>query len=170
MQPARPTRDGDTSAATSASDDAPSAEAILARGRAVAAEAGLPFAGEIGVEDAFALLAAGAARLVDVRSPEEWKFVGRIPNAVHVAWATGTSLAKNARFVPELEEKVGKDEVLLMLCRSGKRSGLAAAAATTAGFRHAYNVRDGFEGDLDARGQRGHLGGWRHRGLPWVQD
>jgi sulfur dioxygenase len=31
------------------------------------------------------------------------------------------------------------------------------------------NVLEGFEGDLDERGQRGHRGGWRRHGLPWQQ-
>ncbi len=46
-----------------------------------------------------------------------------------MAWATGTSLTRNPRFVRELEAKLGKDEVVLLLCRSGKRSALAAEAA-----------------------------------------
>ena len=60
------------------------------------------------------------------------------------------------------------DEVLL--CRSGKRSAQAAEAAAKAGFRHVFNVLEGFEGELDARQQRGHADGWRFHGLPWVQD
>jgi hypothetical protein len=31
-------------------------------------------------------------------------------------------------------------------------------------------VLEGFEGDLDDSKQRGHLNGWRQRGLPWEQD
>ena len=60
-----------------------------------------------------------------------------------------------------LEAKAGKDAVVLLLCRSGKRSALAAEVATKAGFRQVFNVLEGFEGDLDARQQRGHGNGWR---------
>jgi len=88
----------------------------------------------------------------------------------HDAWATGTSLTRNPRFVRELEARVPKDEVVLLLCRSGKRSALAAEAAAKAGFRQAFNVLEGFEGEIDAAGQRGKSGGWRFHGLPWVQD
>jgi len=49
------------------------------------------------------------------------------------------------------------------------RSDAAAKALTAAGFRNAFNILEGFEGDLDADGQRGHLGGWRKHGLPWTQ-
>ena len=132
--------------------------------------AGLPFAGSVTPVDAWALVASGRAVLVDVRSHEERKFVGYVPESVHVPWATGTALTRNPRFLRELEARVGKADVLLLLCRSGKRSALAAEAATKAGFGNVFNVLEGFEGDLDAERQRGHAGGWRFRGLKWVQD
>jgi len=106
-----------------------------------------------------------------VRSPEELKFVGRVPGALNVPWATGTSLTRNPRFVRELESKVGdKQRRVLLLCRSGKRSALAVEAAAKAGFTRVSNISEGFEGELDAQHQRGHGDGWRFRGLPWVQD
>lgn len=138
--------------------------------RRQALSAGLPYAGGVLSRLAWELLQAGSAVLVDVRTAEERKFVGQVPGSVHVAWATGTSLTRNPRFVRELEAKVGKEAVVLLLCRSGKRSALAAEAATKAGFANAFNVLEGFEGELDAAGQRGHTDGWRLRGLPWVQD
>jgi len=113
---------------------------------------------------------AGAAELVDVRSVEEYRFVGHVPGSLNVAWATGTSLNRNPRFVRELEAKVGKTGLVLLLCRSGKRSALAAEAAAKAGFTQVFNVLDGFEGEIDAQGQRGKSDGWRFQGLPWQQD
>ncbi len=143
---------------------------VLAAARRQADEADLPYAGGVTPRDAWALVQQGHAVLVDVRSAEERKFVGHVPDSVHVAWATGTSLTRNPRFARELEAKVGKDQVVLLLCRSGKRSALAAEAAARAGFTLAFNVLEGFEGELDAAQQRGHADGWRHHGLPWVQD
>lgn len=142
----------------------------LERARLEAQASGLPFAGSVSPGDAWALVQAAAATLVDVRSSEERKFVGQVPGAAHVAWATGTSLTRNPRFVRELEAKVSKDAPVLLLCRSGKRSALAAEAATKAGFSHVYNVSEGFEGELNAAQQRGSADGWRFRGLPWIQD
>ena len=55
------------------------------------------------------------------------------------------------------------------LCRSGNRSIGAAEAATEAGFGPAYNILDGFEGNLDERGHRGATG-WKAVGLPWKQS
>jgi len=57
----------------------------------------------------------------------------------------------------------------MFICRSGHRSHRAAALATEAGYPDCYNVLEGFEGDRDARGQRGKVGGWRAAGLPWQQ-
>jgi len=142
----------------------------LAEARAAAQAAGLTYAGGVPPSQAWALVQSGAAVLVDVRSGEERKFVGHVPESLHVAWATGTSLTRNPRFVRELEAKVRKTEVVLLLCRSGKRSALAAEAATKAGFASVFNVLQGFEGELDAAGQRGHADGWRFHSLPWVQD
>ncbi|HWH80773.1 MAG TPA: rhodanese-like domain-containing protein [Burkholderiaceae bacterium] len=143
---------------------------VLERARHEADAAGLAFAGRVAPLDAWALAQAGAAVLVDVRSAEERKFVGHVPGVAHVAWASGTSLTRNPRFVRELEAKVRKDEPVLLLCRSGKRSALAAEAATKAGFTSVFNVLEGFEGELDAAHQRGSADGWRFRGLPWIQD
>jgi rhodanese-related sulfurtransferase len=145
-------------------------QAVLDTARAAAETNKLPYAGGISPRDALALVESGDAVLVDVRSAEERKFVGYVPGSVHVAWATGTSLTRNPRFARELEAKTGKDAVVLLLCRSGNRSALAAEAATKAGFTHAFNVLEGFEGQLDGQQRRGTQDGWRFLGLPWVQD
>jgi rhodanese-related sulfurtransferase len=116
------------------------------------------------------LFSAGEVVLVDVRTTEERKFVGHVPGSQHVAWATGTALTRNPRFVRELEVKVGKHATVLLLCRSGKRSALAAQAAATAGFTRVFNILEGFEGEIDANKQRGGKDGWRFHSLPWVQD
>lgn len=142
----------------------------LERARQRARSEGLAYAGGVSPPEAWALVQAGAAVLVDVRSGEERKFVGQVPGSVHVAWATGTSLTRNPRFARELEAKVRKDEPVLLLCRSGKRSALAAEAAAKAGFTSVFNVLEGFEGEINDALQRGTADGWRFHGLPWVQD
>ena len=139
--------------------------------REAARQAGLSYAGGVPPDVAWPLFSEGHALLVDVRSGEERKFVGHVPQSLHVAWASGTSLTRNPRFVRELEAKTGgKDAVVLLLCRSGKRSALAAQAAAKAGFTQVYNVLEGFEGEIDAQQHRGVADGWRFHGLPWVQD
>ena len=143
---------------------------LLDDARTAARAAQLPYSGGVPPRDAWALVEAGLAKLVDVRSAEERKFVGHVPDSLHVAWATGTALTRNPRFARELEAKVKKDETVLLLCRSGKRSALAAEVAAKAGFTNVFNVLEGFEGELDANQHRGGGDGWRFHGLPWVQD
>ena len=110
------------------------------------------------------------AVIVDVRTKEELHFVGQVPGSLHVAWANGTAMNRNPRFVKELEAKLQKQQKILLLCRSGKRSAEAAKVATQAGFTQVYNIAQGFEGDLNAQQQRGTLGGWRYANLPWQQN
>lgn len=143
---------------------------VLQAAKKEAAGESLNYAGKVSPDDAWKLFVGGHAHLVDVRAAEERKFVGHVPNTLHIAWQTGPALIKNPRFIRELENKLPKNAVILFLCRSGKRSAAAAAAATAAGFQNVFNVREGFEGDLDDKQQRGAVGGWRQRGLPWVQD
>jgi len=144
--------------------------ATLAFVRESALAENLAYAGSVPPDLAWELFSTGQAQLVDVRTAEERKFVGHVPGTLHVPWVTGTSLIRNPRFTRELEAKVSKDKPVLLICRSGKRSADAAEAATKAGLKQIYNVLEGFEGDLDATQHRGTLNGWRHHGLPWVQD
>lgn len=146
------------------------AHAILTRARERAPATKPTYAGSVTPGEAWELLSSHSAVLLDVRTSEERQFVGRIADSLHVPLLTGPSMQRNPRFVREVEAKVRRDEVVLLICRSGSRSVAAAQALTEARFRNAFNVLEGFEGDLDERQQRGRLNGWRFRGLPWVQD
>lgn len=143
---------------------------LLTEARKAIAPKSLPYTANIPPEAAWALFEQQAAVLIDVRTAEERKFVGYVPRSLHLPWLLGTAMQTNPRFVRELEAKVPKSAVLLLLCRSGARSASAAAAAVRAGFQHVYNVLEGFEGELDGSGHRGQRSGWRFRGLPWIQD
>ncbi|AOA58377.1 rhodanese-like domain-containing protein [Acinetobacter larvae] len=147
-----------------------STEDILAQAQHDAQASQLNFSGSLSPIDAWALVQRGDAVLIDVRTNEERKFVGYIEESIHVAWATGTAFNRNPRFLKELEHKVSKQQVVLLLCRSGKRSALAAEAAFKAGFEQVYNVLEGFEGELDAKQQRNQYNGWKARHLPWQQE
>ena len=149
----------------------PALPPVLASIKADAAASQSPYAGGVRPAVAWELVSTQGVLLVDVRTGKERKFVGHVPDSLHVPWATGTALTRNPRFVRELESKIGgKDSVVLLLCRSGKRSALAAEAAAKAGLTNVFNVLEGFEGDIDERQQRGKANGWRFHGLPWVQD
>lgn len=147
----------------------PPHEAILARAAERAAEARLPYAGAVAPEEAWALAQAGAAVIVDVRSEPEYKFVGHVPDTPLLPWR-GRDEASTQDFLARLNAFATPETKLLFLCRSAVRSHHAAVAAAAAGYPHAYNILEGFEGQKDASEQRGHLDGWKKRGLPWVQD
>jgi rhodanese-related sulfurtransferase len=128
----------------------------------------LPYAGAVLPAEAHALMGRGA-KLVDVRTKPELLYVGKIPGAVAVEWQTYPGNRPNPEFLGELAAAVGKEEPVMFICRSGARSHAAAEAATRAGWREAYNILEGFEGDKDAEQHRGTVGGWRRAGLPWIQ-
>ena len=133
------------------------------------------YAGDITPEQAWQLLVEEPnAALVDVRTEAEWRFVG-VPDTAELGRPTmlvewvGLSGAPNDRFVDQLREHGVESGPVIFVCRSGQRSISAAIAATDAGLGPAYNVLDGFEGDLDQDGHRGGAG-WRAVGLPWRQS
>ncbi|MGI9306859.1 MAG: rhodanese-like domain-containing protein [Gammaproteobacteria bacterium] len=128
----------------------------------------LSYAGALPPPEAHAVLRADArAVLVDVRTEPELLYVGRVPESVHVEWQIFPDMAINPDFCARIAQHAGKP--LLFICRSGVRSHHAAAAAAAAGHL-AYNVLEGFEGDLDGGGHRNRVNGWRFHGLPWVQS
>src|SRR5262249_42478088 len=81
----------------------------------------------------------------------------------------------NPNFLAEVaaalkETNYRKGAPLAFLCRSGARSRAAAIAMTAAGYGPCFNVKDGFEGTLDAKRHRGLAAGWKAEGLPWLQS
>jgi rhodanese-related sulfurtransferase len=129
----------------------------------------LPYAGAVTPLEAWHLLSSRRARLLDVRTPAEFKFVGSVPGSVNIEWR-GADILPTAMFLSALRDVARPTEAVLLLCRSAIRSHSAAQAATTAGFARVYNVLEGFEGQRNDENQRGRIDGWRSHGLPWVQD
>ncbi len=129
----------------------------------------LKYAGEVTPAEAHLLNQAGRAKIVDVRARHEYEYVGRIADSRLIEWKFWPSGELNADFVDSLKKHYSPDDTLLFLCRSGVRSHAAAAAADAAGFKHAYNIIGGFEGDLDEHQQRNKKNGWRAANLPWIQ-
>jgi rhodanese-related sulfurtransferase len=117
----------------------------LRAARAAAAEDGLGFAGTLSALQASVIVKAEVGRLIDVRADVELDLEGYVPGSTHVPWVIAPDFDINPRFIPELEGKAGKDEVLLFHCRRGSRSAAAAIAATQAGFRSAFSVHDGID-------------------------
>ncbi len=136
------------------------------------------YAGDLPPTAAYDLLRSEPkALLVDVRTDAEWTYVGMPDLAatgqapVKLAWQLFPAMQVNPDFVAALSRQVpDKSTPLLFLCRSGVRSKAAALAMTAAGYARAYNIEEGFEGGLDPEKHRGRVGGWKARGLPWIQS
>jgi rhodanese-related sulfurtransferase len=143
-------------------------EDIKKSARARGKKMGLNYAGALLPAEAHQLMQTGA-KLVDVRTKPELAYVGKIPGSLAVEWQTYPGGRENPEFLAELAAAVPKDQPVMFLCRSGVRSNAAAEAATRAGWKEAYNVLEGFEGDKDANQHRNTVGGWRKAGLPWTQ-
>ncbi len=145
-------------------------DVILERARLRAKKQNLVYAGAVTPAEAWELVKEDRAIIVDVRTQEEYKFVGHVPDSLLIPWMCGTSMTKNPGFVSETEKQLSKEAIILLLCRSGKRSAGAAEALTAAGFTNVFNITEGFEGKLNDRMQRNHVNGWRFRHLPWLQE
>lgn len=146
-------------------------EEILKTAQQRGRQMGLPYEGALLPAEARALLQhQPGTTLVDVRSRAELDFVGRVPGSVEIEWKSYPGMLPNPKFLEQLKQQVPQDAIVMFLCRSGGRSHDTATAATQAGYRDAYNILEGFEGDRDAGGHRNTVGGWRAGGLPWTQS
>lgn len=138
----------------------------------------LVYAGNLSPEETWQRLKSDPhAVLIDVRTPEEWAYVG-VPDLTDlsrevffVPWLFYPRMTINPMFVEQIKNEVQPeaDTTMLLLCRSGVRSAYAAHALTQQGFKNCYNVAGGFEGDHDGHKHRGVKNGWKVAGLPWTQ-
>jgi rhodanese-related sulfurtransferase len=132
-------------------------------------ENNLPYAGAMTPHEAFDILQENPqALLVDVRSQAELDLVGRIPTAINIEWAYYPGMVSNPDFAKQLTERVGINQTVIFMCRTGGRSHNAAAVAVTLGYAQAYNMLEGFEGEANSLQQRTTINGWKHAGLPWT--
>jgi len=144
-------------------------ESILAAAAARAREKNEPVAGLLTPAEAWALQEAGEIQIVDTRTLAERDLVGYVPGTLHIEWYDYPAKVRNERFLDDLRGKVDPGRPVAFLCRSGVRSHAAAKLATQSGYRAAYNILEGFEGDKNPQGQR-RKNGWQVAGLPWRQD
>ncbi|MCG9081104.1 rhodanese-like domain-containing protein [Laribacter hongkongensis] len=141
---------------------------VLAAAATRGKELGLPYAGAVMPAEAWELVKVLQATLLDVRTIAERQFVGAPPESISIEWRMWPGMEINPDFAREAVAQIPTDRPVVLLCRSGVRSHAAAECLAGLGYT-AFNILEGFEGDRDAAGQRGQLGGWRRRGLPWSQ-
>src|SRR5512132_338737 len=73
------------------------------------------YAGAVTPHEAWRLFRNGAAKLVDVRTAAELRYVGRVPGALHVEWH-GKDPLQAEKFVSALRAVADEHEVVLLLC------------------------------------------------------
>ena len=140
---------------------------IIENAKRKAMEANLTYAGDLTPQQAWQLHSTGQAKIVDVRTPEEYEIVGHVPDSVLVSWQMGRPLQPNTDFLSEIKRLFKHDDKLLLLCRGASRSVKAAIALKQAGFTCAMNINEGFEGKANPDGLRGRINGWLFHQLPW---
>jgi len=101
--------------------------------------------------------APGEVKVIDVRTPEEFAFVGHPEMAWNVPLAFVTYQRKDGKteykvemnpdFVDEMKKLFAPTDTLLVTCRSGDRGAMAVNRLAAAGFENVYNIVDGVEGD-----------------------
>ncbi|QDF97048.1 hypothetical protein CJ010_11180 [Azoarcus sp. DD4] len=144
-------------------------EAVLGRAQGRAREGAYGYCGSLTPAEAWAVLEARSqAKLLDIRSWQEWALVGHVPGAFEIEFRRFPDWSPVPDFVDAVQARMGKGDLILLLGRSTRRAHEAGRALAAAGFRHVYIVLEGFEGEKDAHGRR-IVNGWRQAGLPWYQ-
>lgn len=121
--------------------------------------------------------------IIDVRTPEEFIFIGHPSMAWNIPFAIQTyewnpemkafAMQPNAAFVSQVAELFEPDATLMLMCRSGDRSARAVDLLAEAGFTNAYTIVDGMEGDMVKDPDSAYYGkrmenGWKNSGSPWT--
>jgi rhodanese-related sulfurtransferase len=122
-------------------------------------------------------------KIIDVRTPEEFLFVGhptmawKIPVAIQsYEWDEGKKqfpLKPLPDFASRVLMVAKPDDTILVMCRSGGRSAIAVNMLAKAGFKNVHNIIDGMEGDAVEDPDSVFLGqrlknGWKNSGCPWT--
>jgi rhodanese-related sulfurtransferase len=123
-------------------------------------------------------------KLLDVRTPGEYLFVGHAPMATNIPVKFFKDdvdekmkpiMVLNEHFVDEVKQRFKTTDTIMVMCRSGGRSAAAVNILAKAGFKSVYNVTDGFEGDVlnisgSYKNGKRILNGWRNSGAPWTYE
>ena len=110
------------------------------------------------------LLKEGAV-YVDVRTEQEYE-AGHVPGSLNVPWKQlgPGGMVQNPEFLDVMQKCFGKNEKLIMGCRSGNRSQHAGELLVRSGYADVSNLTTGFEATRDAFGRV--IPGWRNVGFP----
>jgi rhodanese-related sulfurtransferase len=96
--------------------------------------------------------------ILDVRTPQEYVFVGHAPMAVNIPLffmeekynktSNKFEMKENNSFLKNVKEKFSKTDTIFVMCRSGGRSANSCNILAENGYKNVFNIIDGFEGDV----------------------
>ncbi len=94
-----------------------------------------------------ALLAQGTP-IYDVRRAEEWRQTGVVTGSRKLTFVDAKG-RPNPEFMPRFAAEVGKNDPVIVICRTGNRTDtLARELMEKHGYTQVFNVRDGIAGWL----------------------
>jgi len=146
----------------------------------------IPVEHNLNANNAYRLMQKQHVPLIDVRTVQEYQFVGHVPASYNMPlyrWSNKwDEKIKNFAFEidPDFTQDFmsifpEKDEPYIFICRSGHRSKQAVELLVESGYTNLYNMWEGFEGiavkdkTLPNYGQKT-VDGWKNRGLPCTWD
>ena len=92
-----------------------------------------------------ALIAQGVP-VYDVRRPDEWRATGVVAGSRTLTYVDQSGRL-NPEFLPRFTAEVGKNDPVILICRTGNRTDkLARELMEQYGYTRVYNVRDGITG------------------------
>ena len=119
-------------------------------------------------------------KILDVRTPEEFLFVGSPPMAWRIPVATQSyqwdpekkqyPMSPLLDFADRVKSVAKPDDTILVTCRSGGRSAIACNMLAKDGFTKVNNIIDGMEGDKNGDSDSTPQGGWKNSGCPWTKE
>jgi len=81
--------------------------------------------------------------IYDVRRPEEWRQTGIVEGSKLLTFVDAAGRVQPG-FLERFTREVGKDQPVILICRTGNRTGaLAKHLSEQLGYTQVYSVRDG---------------------------
>ncbi len=111
---------------------------------------------DLSAPEAFSAVREGRIRLIDIRTPQEWRQTGVPAGSGRVDFYRGADV-----LLKSVLDMVGgdRDAPIALICRTGNRTTQAQKFLQSQGFTRVYNVREGMAGSNAGPG-------WLNRRLP----
>jgi len=91
-------------------------------------------------------LQSQGALVIDVRTPAEWKHTGIIKGSVRITYMDNEGRVDKNAFLKMVQEKTStKNDLIVLVCRTGVRSKKAAEWLAKEGYTNIYNKTHGIK-------------------------